>query len=209
MKIMNNRKRKQNKNLKPSYCVFVEGKTEKTYLKEFKCYELNNKINMDIYSQLKSCDVLCSNKNSVDDVIKTLREAEQKGYDKVFYVFDKDVLLAQDNNTPKGKQKPSEKLKVMKEKLENTTILENSPCFELWLLLHFIFTTRSFNNCDDVMNELKKYDNSYKKGNAIYQEYMDKLEFAIKNAEKLDREETESKAQIYKIIKELLIKTNS
>ena len=208
MKIMNNRNRnrKQKKKLKSSYYVFVEGETEEIYLNEFKDYELNNKIKMYIDPQLKSCDALCSNKKSVDDVIKILRDAEQKEYDKVFYVFDKDVLLAQDNNTPKGKQKPSEKLKVMKEKLKknkNIIILENSPCFELWLLLHFIFTTRSFNNCDDAVDELKKHDNSYKKRNAIYQEYRDKLGFAIENAEKLDREKTESKAQIYKIIKEL------
>lgn len=214
MKIMNNRKRKQKKKLKPSYYVFVEGKTEETYLNEFRCYELNNKIKINIDPKLKSCDALVSDKKSVDDVIKKLRDAKQEGYDKVFYVFDKDVLLAQDNNTTKGKQKPSEKLKVMKEKLEkdkNIIILENSPCFELWFLLHFIFTTRSFNNCDDVVDELKKHDSSYRKCKIIYQEYRDKLEFAIRNAEQLDREETESKAQIYKIIKELLlmVKTNS
>ena len=113
-----NRNRKQKKKLKSSYYVFVEGETEEIYLNEFKDYELNNKIKMYIDPQLKSCDALCSNKKSVDDVIKILRDAEQKEYDKVFYVFDKDVLLAQDNNTTKGKQKPSEKLKVMKEKLK-------------------------------------------------------------------------------------------
>ena len=61
------------------------------------------------------------------------------------------------------------------------------------------------------MDELKKHDSSYRKCKTIYREYRDKLEFAIRNAEQLDGEETESKAQIYKIIKELLlmVKTNS
>lgn len=36
------------------------------------------------------------------------------------------------------------------------TVLENNPCFEIWLLLHFVPTGKLFGDCDEVVNELRK-----------------------------------------------------
>jgi hypothetical protein len=69
------------------------------------------------------------------------------------------------------------------------------PCFEIWLLLHFTYTTHSFSsagddsNCELVMDALDRRDRipGYAKGAPdIFQAIIDKLETAIHNAEKLE-----------------------
>ena len=69
------------------------------------------------------------------------------------------------------------------------------PCFEIWLLLHFTYTTRPFStagsdsNCALVMDALDRKGRirGYEKGSeGIFQAISDKLEKAILYAEKLD-----------------------
>lgn len=75
-------------------------------------------------------------------------------------------------------------------------ILENNPCFEIWLLLHFIHTGRLFNNCNEISLELRRnnhipgYDKSEKflLNAKLYQSYKHQLiHQAIPNAKRLEK----------------------
>ena len=68
------------------------------------------------------------------------------------------------------------------------------PCFEFWLLLHFIYTTRPFNApagdsiCFKVVKELEKHLSGYRKGDRnIFDNLRDNLDRAIANAHRLDQ----------------------
>ncbi|MFI5192982.1 MAG: RloB family protein [Chitinophagales bacterium] len=58
-------------------------------------------------------------------------------------------------------------------------VLENNPCFEIWLLLHFVHTGRLFTNCNEVSEQLRlngripNYDKSEKflKNARLYKNY--------------------------------------
>ncbi len=72
-------------------------------------------------------------------------------------------------------------------------VLENNPCFEIWLLLHFVSTGKLFNNCSEVVNELSnriaKYSKSQKFliNSRLYHRYRLELQAkAIPNAKKLE-----------------------
>ncbi len=82
-------------------------------------------------------------------------------FDKVFFVFDKD--------THPDYQETINTIKSAKPK--NTFIpITSVPCFEYWILLHFVYTTKPYKNvgdnscCDELINELQKYLSNYKKG---------------------------------------------
>jgi hypothetical protein len=207
--MLRNRSRNQ-RPTKPSFYIFVDGETERAYLNGLKS-NLKNSFSLTIEPKLKSSDLVSSKKSS-SYFIRKLKEEKNKGYDMVYCLLDNDVILSRDRSITDGEEKPSEKLKKIREyfKKDNNSIeiLVNSPCFELWLLLHFTYTTRDFNNCSEVINELKKCDSSYeksiKKYEKIYKEYEDKLKSAIDRAKQLDEEKTESQAQIYKIIEKLI-----
>jgi hypothetical protein len=70
--------------------------------------------------------------------------------------------------------------------------ISSVPCFEFWLLLHFIYTTRPFDAppgdsiCAGVIEELKKYLPAYQKGNQnVFNKIRDKLDNAITNARRV------------------------
>lgn len=109
--------------------------------------------------------------------------------DEVFCVFDYDNKL--------------EKYKQAIKKAQDYGFEESItsiPCFEIWLLLHFQYTSRSFQNCSEVETQLQRElvnassvntPANYDKSLRYYNFLKDKLEQAIKNAERLEKEQQE------------------
>ena len=61
------------------------------------------------------------------------------------------------------------------------------PSFEFWYLLHFVYTTRPFENADSLIHELKQHlkNGTYLKRTPPMDELMPHLETAVKNAQKV------------------------
>lgn len=59
------------------------------------------------------------------------------------------------------------------------------PCFELWYLLHYTYTTRPFQDCADVLKTLKDHVPDYQKGKAMVETLLPKLDGALERANKL------------------------
>lgn len=155
--------------------IVCEGaKTEPNYLQEIvDCLELNT-ANIEVDGSCGS-----SPATVVEYSQERYKEKKRQGdeYDNVFCVFDKDT-----HNTYTSALAQIDKLKPA-----NTFKAINSvPCFEYWLLLHFVFTTQPFSStgeksaCARVIDELRKYISAYAKGNqGVFKELMPQTAQAI------------------------------
>lgn len=164
--------------------IVCEGaKTEPNYLKEIRdTYRLNT-ANIDICGDECGSDPL----SVVNYAIKKFREDHD--YDRVYCVIDRDKHTTFDAALDKLRQTKLGKKVVF-------TAIASVPCFEFWLLLHFIYTTRQFcapgnsSNCDLVISELNKQGRipGYAKGVlGIFALTKDLVPAAIKNAKKLQQ----------------------
>ena len=75
-------------------------------------------------------------------------------------------------------------------KVRNTRaeLIVSNPCFEIWYLCHFVYSTRQFNNPREVLDELRKYIVGYEKNQNVYPGYLqDKTNKAIENAKKMEK----------------------
>ncbi|MBF0516026.1 MAG: RloB domain-containing protein [Nitrospirae bacterium] len=113
----------------------------------------------------------------------------QPGYDRVFVIFDRDTHSTFDA----AKNKINVLNKQHKDKFK---VIISVPCFELWLVLHFKYSSKPYQTiptaksaCDCVIDDLKKDIKNYEKGNQDTFENT-KLLFcdAIRNAEKLEED---------------------
>ena len=160
--------------------IVCEGqKTEPIYFKKLREYFHLNPVNVVIADKKSGLDP----KRLVEYAIEEFNKS--RDFDHVYCVFDRDKHPSFDEALDKIH---STKLK------KKATIhpITSTPCFELWLLLHFEYTTRPFcsagddSNCALVVSELKNCI-PYEKGNPnIFSKVSNKLDTAIKNAKRLE-----------------------
>lgn len=74
-------------------------------------------------------------------------------------------------------------------KHQNVHLIQSAPCFEIWYICHFAYTTRSYGKTADVLEELERYIPGYKKGQeqAFLQRLSGNLQKAIRNAKCLEK----------------------
>ena len=65
----------------------------------------------------------------------------------------------------------------------NFKVALTKPCFEFWYLLHFRKTTKGFEDCDKVIDDLKSQISDYRKGSCPFEELFPNTDTAIENAE--------------------------
>jgi hypothetical protein len=129
---------------------------------------------------------------------------QERDYSRVYALIDMDKVISDG----RAQQYRSDKAKA---EASGVVVLENNPCFEIWLLLHFVHTSKLFTNCQQVATELKKpdripgYDKSEKMLRAarLYAAFKPQLQKnAIPNARLLERDrdrhdERHPRAQTY------------
>jgi hypothetical protein len=161
--------------------IVCEGcKTEPKYLQElcdtFKLSSANVKIAGD------ECGT--SPRNVVNYALEMYRK--NKKYDRVFCVFDKDrhptynEALERIRTTKMGKG-------------DSIEAITSVPCFEVWILLHFIYTTKAYCStgksgsiCASVIKVLKKHIPEYDKGmENLFSFLNERLPEAMKHAKQL------------------------
>ena len=116
-----------------------------------------------------------------------LREYNKdKEYDRVYCVIDKDRHV-----TYAAALDMIRRARLHKD--HTITAATSVPCFEFWLLLHFTYTTRSFDTgpgsiCANVISDLENYIPRYSKGDDnIYQATKDYIGTAITNSKRVIR----------------------
>ena len=67
----------------------------------------------------------------------------------------------------------------------NSVIIVSNPCFEVWYLNHFRYSTKCFCSNDEVIQDLERYINLYDKNRDYYSSHLEaNTEIAIKNTRK-------------------------
>jgi hypothetical protein len=157
------------------------GKTEPQYLDGLKqAYKLS------------SANIRVTSADGTDPV-SIVRFAERMinnegGYNRVYCVFDRN-----------GHSNFAEAIGLTKQ-LGYQPIV-SWPCFEIWVLLHFVYSTAPYNRtgsqsaCDLVVREVKRHFAKYAKGHrGIYGDLEPQMNTAITHATKLAQYNTSTKS---------------
>ncbi|MEZ4662066.1 MAG: RloB family protein [Caldilineaceae bacterium] len=114
------------------------------------------------------------------------RHKEDGDFDRIYCVFDKDQHTTYEQA----------KSDISNARPSNCFFAVTSvPCFEYWLLLHFVYTTKPFapsgvrTAADEVIVELKQHIPNYQKGaHDIFAQLIERTEQAIRHAEQANRQ---------------------
>jgi len=164
---------------RPTIAIVGDGQTERIYFSDVR--DTDRPANLSIFPDYPR---KIGNYKGVLDRAIVLTE----DYSRVYALIDMDKIIQENQQTAYNEAKS-------KAKAKGVIVLENNPCFEIWLLLHFISTGRLFNNCNEVSVQLKKpdripnYDKSEKflHNTRLYNTYKVLLkEQAIPNAKRLE-----------------------
>lgn len=173
--------------VKPKFAFVVDGECEFWYIQMLKRNERD--LNVDLKPEIPQKKKLSEQYERVVSL--------SNDYDKVFWIIDFDVIIAETRTAKKGKVTALQEFKnytsTIKKKYSNVKIIINNPCLEYWLLLHFEPTSKYFDSCDGATQQLKKHLKDYNKSqiyytkqdNDIYLKLKAKLKTAIINANKL------------------------
>jgi hypothetical protein len=193
-------RRSKIKKLRTSVAVIGEGITERCYFENLKKDEnLKYKLKPDLPST-----------SNFQKIFQKARQLLKNEYNYVYCIIDLDVIY-NDNNIKNKYQNLKNKLP------SNIIVLECMPCFEIWFLLHFKYTTRIFQNYNDLepilLNHITDYSKNeqYFNSKELYSFLKNKLTTAIKYSKKLNTSYKPhihsiffTKCEIYKIIESLL-----
>lgn len=172
---------------KPTFAIIVEGECEFWYFQMLKRNE--RALRIDIKPEIPQ------KKKLKDQFAKVVEYS--KDYSKVFWIVDFDVIISESRSAIKGKkstiQEFIEYYNKLKKDFKNVAVIINNPCLEIWILLHFEFTSKYFNTCDGATKQLLKHLSDYekteryytKKDNDIYLRLKSKMNIAIENVQKL------------------------
>ena len=80
----------------------------------------------------------------------------------------------------------AELIHALAEKSDKVQFVISNPCFEVWFMLHFKYSTRSMNG-KEAVKEIKAFIPEYEKNLNVFPILEDKLESAIDNAKRLKK----------------------
>lgn len=211
-------KLRKKRNPNPVIVIICEGKdTETTYFDNFN--SKYTKVDVRIVDKNSKG----KNKGKATDPENLIKKAviiknndydiEEKDGDRVFCVFDVDINY-NNNNALQSKIDEINKAKVLSNKNHIRLAISN-PCFEIWYLLHFEYTTANLKDYDSVKQRLDKYIEKYDKNKNVYDELKNYLKDAIerckklkKHHESLDKNLPNSESDYLKFTAENIVKSN-
>lgn len=202
-RISNDRVKKIRKQ-KSKILIAAEGKnkTEKTYFSNFEDGKKSYNIT---YARGNNTDPL----KLVKMLIKEIDELELdlQDDDVAYCIFDTDV-------DPNKNKIIEEAIQLAKK--NNIKIITSSPCFELWFLLHYDYTTANMDS-EKVIKRLKEYYPKYEKNINIYPDIIKEIDLAINRAKKIEKYQIDNNrrigtveanpnTEVYKIVEYLMKK---
>ncbi|MCR4656071.1 MAG: RloB family protein [Lachnospiraceae bacterium] len=160
--------------LKPVYLIIAEGKnkTEVLYLSHFQDQEKRYSIRFVKTGYRTDADSLY---NVLIDKWEELDLSVENG-DLGFVILDID-------NDPLKAQKVSD----LARSNQNTAVrfVVSNPAFEVWLLLHFKYSTKQYKDGYAVIKELRRYLPDYEKNRDCFEDCKDKMREAVDNSTQL------------------------
>ena len=180
------KKQQKKRKTKRVMVLAAEGtnKTEKTYFNEFNSRQTQYRI---IPARGNNTDP----EKIVQDAINSAKkeELDYEYGDRAVAIFDVDF----------GKDKQIRNA-ITIANANNVEVFLSNPCFEVWFLLHFRFSTKGYSSNEKVIEDLKKLWPEYEKNKNSYNELSSKTLVAIDNAKKVKAyfEKNDSTADVIK-----------
>lgn len=185
--------------------IVVDGETEIWYLQMLR--KVEGMKHLQIRPELPKKKKL---RETFDYVCEISRD-----YDHVIWIADFDTIITEGKASKGGLKGMMQVIEQYISKIKespNIKLIFNTPCLEQWFLIHFEFSTKYHQNCNSVIQHLKKnylydYEKSerfFKKTHQdIYSRLKPNLKNAITNSKRLgnvDCYKPEStKAEMYKL----------
>jgi hypothetical protein len=168
------KRNKQSRKEKPMIIITAEGRneTEARYFNNFRTADCPYIIKFHKAGHLTDPTKLAESIRKRWDA----EEADVRTGDMAFVVVDLD-----------NKESKAKEIQQLEAKSSVEKFIVSNPSFEVWYLLHYEYSTRSYMNADAVIRELKKQYPEYEKTSDLYPLLKDKMGDAIANAEKLER----------------------
>lgn len=209
-KFRNAKELNRNKAKKEPYTTIAivceDSKSSPSYFNKLKKYYRLSSANVIVVPSKGSAPI-----NVVDHAIKMTKNTP--GIDRVACVFDRD--------THESYQRAVNKLKEFKSKRSDKSkpicmAITSTPCYELWLLLHFCYTAKAYtasrekSAADNLIGELRRHLPSYNKSTIeSFSELISNLDVAIKHAEQLQKynsstNSTNPSTNIHELVKFLI-----
>lgn len=167
------KRNKQNRKEKPMIIITAEGKneTEAQYFDGFRTPDCPYIIKFHKAGHLTDPTKLA------ESIRKrwNKEEADVRTGDMAFVIVDLD-----------NKESKAKEIQQLEAKSRVEKFIVSNPTFEVWYLLHYEYSTRSYINTDAVIRELKKHYPGYEKTSEMFPLLKDKMGNAITNAEKLE-----------------------
>ena len=167
------KRNRQNRKEKPMIIITAEGRneTEEKYFDGFRTPDCPYIIKFHKAGHLTDPTKLAESIRKRWDA----EEADVKTGDMAFVIVDLD-----------NKESKAKEIQQLEAKNRVEAFIVSNPSFEVWYLLHYGFSTKSYINADAVIRELKKYYLEYEKTSDMYPILKDKMGDAITSAEKLE-----------------------
>ena len=167
------KRNRQNRKEKPMIIITAEGRneTEAKYFDGFRTPDCPYIIKFHKAGHLTDPTKLAESIRKRWDA----EEADVRSGDMAFVVVDLD-----------NKESKAKEIQQLEAKSSIEKFIVSNPSFEVWYLLHYEYSTRSYMNADAVIRELKKHSPGYGKTSEMFPLLKDKMGNAITNAEKLE-----------------------
>lgn len=160
--------------LKPVYLIIAEGKnkTEVLYLSHFQDQGKSYSIRFVKDGYKTDVDSLY---NALIAKWEELDLSAKKG-DLGFVILDID-----------NDQLKAQKVSALVKSNKNTAVrfVVSNPTFEVWLLLHFKYSTKQYKDGNAVIKDLRRYLPNYEKNRDCFEVCKDKMKDAVDNSTKL------------------------
>lgn len=202
-RISNDRVRKVRKQ-KSKILIAAEGKnkTEKTYFSNFEDGKKSYNIT---YARGNNTDPLKLVKMLIKEIDELKLDLQDD--DVAYCIFDTDV-------DPNKNKIIDEAIQLARK--NNIKIITSSPCFELWFLLHYDYTTANMDS-EEVIKRLKEYYPKYEKNINIYPDIIKEIDLAINRTKKIEKYQIDNNrrigtveanpnTEVYKIVEYLMKK---
>lgn len=196
------KRNKQSRKEKPMIIITAEGRneTEARYFNNFRTADCPYIIKFHKAGHLTDPTKLAESIRKKWDA----EDADVITGDMAFVVVDLD-----------NKESKAKEIQQLEAKSSVEKFIVSNPSFEVWYLLHYGFSTKSYINADAAVRELKKHYPGYEKTSDMYSLLKDKMGEAIANAEKLEGHYKEEEHQhpdancnpytdVHKLVKKLI-----
>lgn len=125
-------------------------------------------------------------------IVESVQKVLEKRKDSIHIASGQDVACAVFDTDVERKKASAIREAGRIAKAAGIQLVLSNPCFEVWFLLHFVYSTAGYATNDAVLRALRRYIPAYQKNMDVFELLREKLPRAIAHAQRLRKYHQES-----------------